>query len=162
MKHLCIVAISAALSAACLATESSDAVDASVVKAIMPSGGSSAVVSPYSVAVAAGLLGDGMDSRDARIALSEKMGLKTTSFGPTFLRNRMKSEGIDIYLLANSDPHQSEYLPDHWKCVEWLTGFKGEVATVCITPTEALLWTDSRFFINAALLAIKQLLIADF
>ncbi len=66
------------------------------------------------------------------------------------LRERMKSEGIDIYLLANSDPHQSEYLPDHWKCVEWLTGFKGEVATVCITPTEALLWTDSRFFISGA------------
>lgn len=66
------------------------------------------------------------------------------------LRERMKSEGTDIYLLANSDPHQSEYLPDHWKCVEWLTGFKGEVATVCITPTEALLWTDSRFFISGA------------
>lgn len=107
MKHLCIVAISAALSAACLATETSDAVAASVVKAIMPSGGSSAVVSPYSVAVAAGLLGDGMDSRDARIALSEKMGLKTTSFGPTFLRNRMKFEewgrtnGVEV-LFANS------------------------------------------------------------
>ena len=66
------------------------------------------------------------------------------------LRDKMQSDGTDIYVLTNSDPHQSEYLPDHWKCVEWLTGFKGEVATVIITPAEALLWTDSRFFISGA------------
>ena len=66
------------------------------------------------------------------------------------LRAEMKAEGVNIYVLSNSDPHQSEYLPDHWKCVEWLTGFKGEVATVLITPEEALLWTDSRFFISGA------------
>ena len=64
------------------------------------------------------------------------------------LRAEMKAEGVNIYVLSNSDPHQSEYLPDHWKCVEWLTGFKGEVATVLITSKEALLWTDSRFFIS--------------
>ena len=107
MKHICIAALSAAISAACLATEFSDAVDASIVKSIMPSGGSSAVVSPYSVAFTAGFLGDGMDSRDARIALSEKMGLKTTSFGPTFMRNRQKyadwgrTNGVEV-LFANS------------------------------------------------------------
>lgn len=64
------------------------------------------------------------------------------------LRALMSNAGIDAYVIVNSDPHQSEYLPDHWKCVEWLTGFRGEVATVIITQTEALLWTDSRFFIS--------------
>ena len=107
MNKFCIAALSAAFSAACFAAELSDALDASIVKAIMPPGGSSAVVSSYSVAVTAGFLGDGMDSRDARIALSEKMGLKTTSFGPTFLRNRLKfaeggrTNGVEV-LFANS------------------------------------------------------------
>lgn len=64
------------------------------------------------------------------------------------LRDAMSQKGIDIYIIVNSDPHESEYLPDHWKCVRWLTGFRGEVATVIITANEALLWTDSRFFIS--------------
>lgn len=66
------------------------------------------------------------------------------------LREAMKKAGIDIYVMVNSDPHESEYLPDYWKSVEWLTGFRGEVATVILTQTEALLWTDSRFFISGA------------
>lgn len=66
------------------------------------------------------------------------------------LREAMSKAGIDVYVMVNSDPHGSEYLPDHWKCVEWLTGFRGEVATVIVTQTEALLWTDSRFFISGA------------
>ena len=66
------------------------------------------------------------------------------------LREAMLKAGIDVYVMVNSDPHESEYLPDHWKCVEWLTGFRGEVATVIITQQEAYLWTDSRFFISGA------------
>ena len=62
----------------------------------------------------------------------------------------MQQAGIDIYLIENTDPHQSEYLPDHWKEVEWLTGFRGEVALVAITQKEARLWTDSRFFLSGA------------
>jgi len=64
------------------------------------------------------------------------------------LRELMQQRGIDLYVMQNNDPHESEYLPDHWKEVEWLTGFRGEVATVIITQQEALLWTDSRFFIS--------------
>lgn len=106
MNKFCIAAFSAAISAACFATEFSDALDASIVKSIMPSKGS-AVVSSYSVAFTAGFLGDGMDSREARVALSEKMGLKTTNFGPTFMRNRLKfaewgrTNGVEV-LFANS------------------------------------------------------------
>lgn len=66
------------------------------------------------------------------------------------IREAMQKQGIDLYVMVNSDPHESEYLPDYWKSVEWLTGFRGEVATVLITATEALLWTDSRFFISGA------------
>ena len=66
------------------------------------------------------------------------------------LREAMKKAGIDAYVMVNTDPHESEYIPDYWKCVTWLTGFKGEVATVIITDNQALLWTDSRFFISGA------------
>ena len=60
----------------------------------------------------------------------------------------MQKQGIDLYIMENNDPHESEYLPDHWKEIEWLSGFRGEVATVLVTQEEALLWTDSRFFIS--------------
>lgn len=66
------------------------------------------------------------------------------------LRQQMQSEGIDAYIIDNTDPHQNEYMPEHWKCVEWLTGFRGEVATVIVTASDAWLWTDSRFFISGA------------
>ncbi|MBR0038287.1 MAG: aminopeptidase P family protein [Bacteroidales bacterium] len=64
------------------------------------------------------------------------------------LRQSMQQKGIDLYLMVNSDPHESEYLPEYWKCITWLTGFRGEVATVIVTQNEALLWTDSRFFLS--------------
>ena len=66
----------------------------------------------------------------------------------TTLREAMKRHEIDAYIMVNCDPHESEYLPDHWKSVRWITGFRGEVATVIVTHDEALLWTDSRFFIS--------------
>lgn len=66
----------------------------------------------------------------------------------TALRKMMQERGIDLYIVENNDPHQSEYMCDYWKEVEWLTGFRGEVATVIVTQSEALLWTDSRFFIS--------------
>ena len=66
------------------------------------------------------------------------------------LRDAMQKAGIDVYLMENTDPHQSEYLPDHWKEVEWISGFRGDVAILAITQKEALLWTDSRFFISGA------------
>lgn len=64
------------------------------------------------------------------------------------LRELMTASGIDACIIPNTDPHQSEYIPDHWKCIEWLTGFTGEAATVIVTATGAGLWTDSRFFIQ--------------
>lgn len=66
------------------------------------------------------------------------------------LREAMSKAGVDVYVMVNTDPHESEYIPDYWKSVTWLSGFRGEVATVVVTADQALLWTDSRFFISGA------------
>lgn len=76
------------------------------------------------------------------------MDMKSSTSRLKRLRALMQQRGIDLYVMENNDPHESEYLPDHWKEVAWLTGFTGDVATVVITRDEALLWTDSRFFIS--------------
>ncbi|MGL5681790.1 MAG: aminopeptidase P family protein [Marinifilaceae bacterium] len=65
------------------------------------------------------------------------------------LRQIMKRSKIDAYLISGSDPHNSEYIPDAWKIREWISGFTGSAGTIVITPTEAGLWTDSRYFIQA-------------
>lgn len=65
------------------------------------------------------------------------------------LRSAMKVHGIDAYILPSSDPHQSEYVSDHWKSREWISGFTGSSGTVVITKEHAGLWTDSRYFIQA-------------
>jgi Xaa-Pro aminopeptidase len=62
----------------------------------------------------------------------------------------MKSNGIDAYIIPNTDPHLGEYIPDHWRIVKWLTGFTGSAASVVVTKSFAGLWTDSRYFIQAA------------
>ena len=66
------------------------------------------------------------------------------------LRASLKHHNTDAYLMTVSDPHLGEEIPDHWKIIEWLTGFTGSAATVVITESFAGLWTDSRYFIQAA------------
>lgn len=65
------------------------------------------------------------------------------------LRAKMQQEGIDAVVIRSADPHQSEYLPDHWKMREWISGFTGSAGTVLVTADGAGLWTDSRYFIQA-------------
>lgn len=68
------------------------------------------------------------------------------------LREAMKSRGIDAVIITGTDPHQSENPPQHWRGREWLTGFwstNGTNGTAVVTPTEALCWTDSRYFLQA-------------
>ena len=65
------------------------------------------------------------------------------------LRQEMKKEKVDIYLIPMADYHISEYVGDHFKGVEFISGFTGTNATVVITQTEAGLWTDGRYFIQA-------------
>ncbi|MFW5687828.1 MAG: aminopeptidase P family protein [Bacteroidota bacterium] len=65
------------------------------------------------------------------------------------IRELMTQKGLDAYIIPPTDPHQSEYIPDHWKTREWVSGFTGSAGTVVITQNFAGLWTDSRYFIQA-------------
>ena len=65
------------------------------------------------------------------------------------LRSLMQDKGFDAYIVPPTDPHQSEYIAEHWKTREWLSGFTGSAGTVIITQDFAGLWTDSRYFIQA-------------
>ncbi len=65
------------------------------------------------------------------------------------IRPLMKDHGIDILYIPSHDPHLGEYVPDHWRIIEWLTGFSGSAATVIVTDSFSGLWTDSRYFIQA-------------
>lgn len=66
------------------------------------------------------------------------------------LRQQMKKRGIDAYYISGTDPHQSEYLPQHWQSRAFISGFTGSFGFVLITINEAALWTDSRYFLQAA------------
>ena len=66
------------------------------------------------------------------------------------LRNVMKSKDIDAAIIPQTDAHQSEYLADHWQLRRYLSGFTGSAGTLVVTAGEARLWTDSRYFIQAA------------
>ncbi len=65
------------------------------------------------------------------------------------LRQQMKLYHIDAWIVPSSDPHQSEYVADHWKAREWISGFTGSAGIAVITHRHAGLWTDSRYFIQA-------------
>lgn len=66
------------------------------------------------------------------------------------LRELMNERGIDFYIIPSSDYHQSEYVGEHFKCREWISGFTGSAGTVVVTQDMAGLWTDGRYFIQAA------------
>lgn len=67
----------------------------------------------------------------------------------TALRAAMKAQGIEAFIVPNSDAHFSEYTAKHWKSLCWTSGFTGSAATLVVTLTAAALWTDSRYFIQA-------------
>lgn len=66
------------------------------------------------------------------------------------IRNLMHERAIDAYIIPSSDPHISEYLPKRYKCIAWTSGFTGSAGTLVITQDFAGLWTDSRYFVQAA------------
>ena len=65
------------------------------------------------------------------------------------LRDTMKKNGVSATIISGTDPHGSEYLPDHWKERLWISNFNGTAGTVVVTLEKAALWTDSRYFIQA-------------
>lgn len=66
------------------------------------------------------------------------------------LREVMKRERLAAFIFPSTDPHNSEYVPDHWKGREWISGFDGSAGVAVVTMNHAALWTDSRYFIAAA------------
>lgn len=66
------------------------------------------------------------------------------------LRRLMEEKGIDIYIVPTADYHQSEYVGEYFKARKYITGFSGSAGTAVITRDEAKLWTDGRYFIQAA------------
>ena len=66
------------------------------------------------------------------------------------LRVLMKEKNIDAYVVPTADFHQSEYVGEHFKARKFITGFSGSAGTAVITADEARLWTDGRYFIQAA------------
>ena len=66
------------------------------------------------------------------------------------LRKRMREKNIDVYVVPTADFHQSEYVGEHFKARKFITNFSGSAGTAVITLNDAKLWTDGRYFIQAA------------
>lgn len=66
------------------------------------------------------------------------------------LREVMRRENLDAFIIPSTDPHNGEYVPPRWEARKWLTGFDGSAGTAVVTADEAALWTDSRYFLAAA------------
>jgi len=66
------------------------------------------------------------------------------------LRKSMKEYEVDAYIIPSSDPHQSEYVADHWQSRAWISGFTGSAGIAVVTHDHAGVWTDSRYFLSAA------------
>lgn len=65
------------------------------------------------------------------------------------VRKKMRQERIDAWIVTGTDPHLSEYVAQRFRTRQWISGFTGSAGTVVITDNQALLWTDSRYFLQA-------------
>lgn len=62
----------------------------------------------------------------------------------------MRKEGVAAFIVPSTDPHAGEYVPAHWETRSWISGFTGSAGTAVITLTHGGVWTDSRYFLQAA------------
>ena len=58
------------------------------------------------------------------------------------IRVELDRESLGAYIFTSTDPHNGEYVPDHWKCREYVSGFDGSAGTVVVAGLDAALWTD--------------------
>jgi Xaa-Pro aminopeptidase len=65
------------------------------------------------------------------------------------LRMLMQTYNLAAYIIPNTDPHQSEYIAEHWRLMTWVSGFDGSAGTLAVTDDFAGLWTDTRYFLQA-------------
>ncbi|QEA38271.1 aminopeptidase P family protein [Pistricoccus aurantiacus] len=80
---------------------------------------------------------------------SDTVSINTPAERLAALRAAMREHAIDAWWLPSSDPHNSEYLPEHWEGRAWLSGFDGSVGILTITQDAAGLWADSRYWVQA-------------
>ena len=66
------------------------------------------------------------------------------------LRTLMKERNLDVYMIPTSDFHETEYVGEHFKARAYMSGFTGSQGTLIVTLDDAALWTDGRYFIQAA------------
>ena len=67
----------------------------------------------------------------------------------SLLRAKMQEKGLSAYVIFGTDPHMSEYLPEHWQTRAYIAGFTGSAGMVVVSLNKAALWTDSRYFLQA-------------
>ncbi|MBQ8051921.1 MAG: aminopeptidase P family protein [Bacteroidaceae bacterium] len=65
------------------------------------------------------------------------------------LRAWLSERGLSAFIFPSTDPHSGEYVPDHWKTREWISGFNGSAGIAVVTLSRAALWTDSRYWLAA-------------
>ena len=68
----------------------------------------------------------------------------------TALRQLMEQHNVAALIVPSTDPHGSEYVAEHWQERQFVSGFTGSAGTAVITRTGGCLWTDSRYFLQAA------------
>ena len=73
-----------------------------------------------------------------------------TNYRIALLRNFMREHNLQAFIIPSTDAHISEYIPEHWASRKWISGFSGSAGTVAVTLDKAGLWTDSRYFLQAA------------
>eukprot|EP01062_Namystynia_karyoxenos_P055606 TRINITY_DN4657_c0_g1_i1.p1 TRINITY_DN4657_c0_g1~~TRINITY_DN4657_c0_g1_i1.p1 ORF type:complete len:764 (+),score=244.42 TRINITY_DN4657_c0_g1_i1:80-2293(+) len=96
------------------------------------------------------LLGSVLGQQGARGAAAADFDVSTPAARVDCIRKLMTQAGVDAYMVLSADPHQSEYLAPHFRRRDFLTGFTGTAGTCIVTQEKALLWTDSRYWTQAA------------
>lgn len=66
------------------------------------------------------------------------------------IRQFMTEKQLDVFIIPSTDAHLSEYPPKHWESRKWISGFTGSAGTAVVTKKKAGVWTDSRYFLQAA------------
>ena len=77
------------------------------------------------------------------------LDMKTIEQRLEALRQLMFREHLAAFIFPSTDPHSGEYVPEHWKGRQWISGFNGSAGTAVVTLEDAAVWTDSRYFIAA-------------
>ena len=77
------------------------------------------------------------------------LDMKTIEQRLEALRQLMHREHLASFIFPSTDPHSGEYVPEHWKGRQWISGFNGSAGTAVVTLEDAAVWTDSRYFIAA-------------